>query len=459
MVKGGSIQEEDQGGMSEGERTPPHNLEAEMSVLSAMLLHRDALVDVLQRLEPKDFYKQAHVTIFEAMRDLYDRNVEIDTITLAEELESRGVLAEIGGNAYLLELSEFVPTAASAIHHAEIVRSKSVVRSLIDVCTEIARRSYEGRDAASDLLDEAEKEILEIARQDDVGEPKSMHDLVWDTFRKIESFRGRGGKHTGVPSGFIDLDEYTSGFQPGELIIIAARPSMGKTSFAINVMDRAAESGFGAAFFSLEMTSEQLTQNLLCAAAQVDAHKMRRGFLSGIEFERLQEKASEFYQRKIFIDETAGLSILNLRAKARRLKQKEDIGLVIIDYLQLVSAGGRVESRQQEISMISRSLKALAKELQIPVIALSQLNRGVEQRDNHRPRMSDLRESGAIEQDADVVMMLHREEYYKPTEENRGIAELILAKQRNGPTGTVKLRFFREFMRFENYVREAEPLH
>ncbi len=445
--------------MNDGERTPPHNLEAEMSVLSAMLIHRDATVEVLQRLEPDDFYKQAHRTIFEAMRDLHDRDSEIDSITLAEELDRRGALEAVGGRAYLLTLADYVPTAASVLHHADIVRSRSVLRRLIDVCTDVTRRAFDGAEEARALLDEAEKEILEIARDEDVGEPQGMRDLVWETFKRIESFRGRHGTCTGIPTGFIDLDDYTSGLQPGELIVIAARPSMGKTSLALNIMERASAAGHAAAFFSLEMTSDQVTQNLLCATARVNAHRLRRGTISNEDFQRLQEAASEIYNRRIFIDETPGISILNLRTKARRLKQKEDIQIVFVDYLQLVSAGARVDSRQQEISVISRSLKALAKELEVPVVALSQLNRAVEQREDHRPRMSDLRESGAIEQDADVVMMLHREDYYRETEENRGLAELILAKQRNGPTGTVKLRFFREFMRFESFVRESEPLN
>ncbi|HHI78793.1 MAG TPA: replicative DNA helicase [Planctomycetes bacterium] len=441
-------------------RAVPHNLEAEKSVLSSMFIHEDTCVDLLQILDPQDFYLQAHQHIFRAIRELYDNHKQLDPVTVGDQLEKQGVLEQAGTRGYLYTLVEFAPTAANAHHHAEIIRSKSVLRKLIEIATEIAQKAYKAAEEPTDLLDEAEARILEIARDREVGEPQPMEDLIWETYKRIESYRNRGDAPTGVPTGFHDLDEYTSGLQPGELIIIAARPSMGKTSFALNLIERSSAKGNGAVFFSLEMTSTQVTQNMLCAAAQVDAHKMRRGFISQAEQARLQEAAGDFYKRKVFIDDTPALTLLNLRSKARRLRQKEDIKLIVIDYLQLLHAGTRVESRQQEISLISRSLKGLAKELEIPVVALSQLNRGVEQRDNHRPRMSDLRESGAIEQDADVIMMLHREEYYKPeNEELRGLAELILAKQRNGPTGTVKLRFFRDYMRFESFLAQSEPVH
>ncbi|MFQ5505636.1 MAG: replicative DNA helicase [Planctomycetota bacterium] len=450
--------------MSEGSgngarRVAPNNLEAEMSVLCAMMISEDAQADIVQRLQPEDFYKVAHQHIFESIRQLYDRHVEIDHVSLAEELKTQEKLEAVGGTPYLFTLSDFIPSAASAIYHSEIVRQKAVLRRLIQVSTEITTKAYQGSSEAMALLDEAERQIFEIARKGDVGEPKSMEQLVWTTFEKIEKLKKSGGSRTtGVPTGFQDLDNLTAGFQPGELLVIAARPSMGKTSFALNILQRAASEGYGCAFFSLEMTREQVVQNMLCCNAGVDAHKLRRGYASSNEYQRLHEAASRLYEQKIHVDDTANLSLLALRAKGRRLRQKSDIQLLFVDYLQLVTAGGKHDNRQQEISMISRSLKSLAKELEIPVVALSQLNRSVEQRDSHRPRMSDLRESGAIEQDADVVMMLHREEYFKQTEENRGLADVIIAKQRNGPTGTVRLRFFQDTLRFESYLREPEPI-
>jgi len=443
---------------AEGARTAPHNLDAEMSVLSAMLINQEAVAEIVLRLSIDDFYKAAHAAIFEVVQELYDEHIEIDHVTLAEHLERKGQLEKVGGKAYLFMLADYVPSAASASYHAEIVRQKSIQRHLIDAAGDICERAYAGVESPIELLDDAEKKIFEIARKGTSGDPVPMGEIVHRTFEKIEHLRSRDGELTGVPSGFVDLDDYTAGMQPGELLILAARPSMGKTSFAMNCMERSAAAGYGVAFFSCEMTKENIVQNLLCCRAQVDAHKLRRGRISDIDLQRLNDVAGELYEKSIFIDDTAGLTITALRTKARRLKQKHDISIVLIDYLQLLSGGARMESRQQEISLISRSLKALAKELEIPVVALSQLNRGVEQRDTHRPRMSDLRESGAIEQDADVIMMLHREDYYNPTEENMGLAEIILAKQRNGPTGTVKLRFFREFMRFESFAREPEPI-
>jgi len=445
-------------GSSEG-RSAPHNLEAEMSVLGAMMISEDACAEIVQKLEPHDFHRVAHQHIFESVRQLYDEHIEVDTVSLADRLERDGKLEAVGGKPALLLLSEYLPSAATAAHHATIVRQKSILRGLIQATTEVATKAYEGREDATELLDQAESKIFEIARKGDIGDPMSLAKIVWSTFERIEKLRGHGGAGTtGVPTGFADLDNITAGLQPGEMIIVAARPSMGKTSLALNVLLNSAAASYGGAFFSLEMTREQVVQNMLCATARVDAQKLRRGYASQSEYDRLSNAASKLYEQKIFIDDTPGMTILGLRAKARRLQQKEKIGIVIVDYLQLLSAGARVESRQQEISMISRSLKGLAKELEVPVIALSQLNRSVEQRDTHRPRMSDLRESGAIEQDADVIMMLHREEYFKPTEDNRGIADVIVSKQRNGPTGTVRLRFFPEFLRFESYMREPQPI-
>ena len=338
------------------------------------------------------------------------------------------------------------------------MREKSVQRRLLETCLDVARRCYDNQDAAKDLLDDAERQIFEIARMDKSGDAHSITDILQQTFERIDRLRERGSRLTGLGTDYVDLDDITGGLQPGELIIIAARPSMGKTSLALNLTERVAGLKQGVAFFSLEMSNQQVIQNMLCCRAQIDGQAMRKGRITDQQYKRLQEEAERLYETQIFVDDTPGVTITQLRAKCRRMKQKHDIKMVVIDYLQLMTAGGRVESRQQEISTISRGLKGLARELEVPVIALSQLNRDVENRDDHRPRMSDLRESGAIEQDADVIVLLHRDEYYKPTEANAGLAQLIIAKQRNGPTGEVTLRFFREYMRFENYTRRAEPM-
>jgi replicative DNA helicase len=440
-------------------RQAPNDQDAEKSVLCSLMISEDALAEMSHRLEATDFYAIGHQYIFEAACELFQRNVQVDGITLADQLERMDKLEAIGGREYLYLLADYTVSAAKASHHAGIVHNKSVLRRLIQVTTEVAQQAYEAREEAQELLDHAERSIFEIARKGEVSEPKTMVEILQSTFERIDMLKSREGGTTGVPTGFVDLDDLTAGLQPGEMIIVAARPSMGKTTFAMNIMERAAVQGYPCAFFSCEMTSQQVVLNLLCCRAQVDAHKLRRGFISQDEYTRLQQKGAELYEQKLLIDDTSNLSVTALRAKARRLKQRHGIKMILIDYLQLMNAGSRVESRQQEISTISRSLKALAKELELPVVALSQLNRGVENRDGNRPRMSDLRESGAIEQDADVIAMLHREDYYNETEENRGLAELIVAKQRNGPTGNIKLRFIKQFMRFESYTGRSEPMN
>ena len=446
--------------MEESEiRQAPNDQDAEKSVLCSVMISENALAEMSHRLDPPDFYSIPHQYIFEAACELFQRSVQVDGITLADQLERMDKLEAIGGREYLYLLADYTVSAAKASHHAGIVREKAVLRRLIQIATEVAQQAFEAREDPQELLDAAERSIFEIARKGEVSEPRTMGDILQTTFERIDMLKSREGGTTGVPTGFVDLDDLTAGLQPGELIIVAARPSMGKTTFAMNVMERASLKGYPCAFFSCEMTSQQVVLNLLCCRAQVDAHKMRRGFISQDEYTRLQEKGAELYEQQLLIDDTSNLSVSALRAKARRLKQRYGIKIVLIDYLQLMNAGSRVESRQQEISTISRSLKALAKELEVPVVALSQLNRSVENRDSHRPRMSDLRESGAIEQDADVIAMLHREDYYHETEENRGLAELIVAKQRNGPTGIVKLRFLRQFMRFESYTGRSEPMN
>jgi replicative DNA helicase len=438
-------------------RGVPQNLDAERSVLGALLLHADAVCDI-QYLKPDDFYLPKHQLIYQSILDAFNTRNVTDPIVVEEELSRQGVLKEAGGREQLLDLVESVVSAAGILHHAEIVREKAIQRRLLETCLDVARRCYDNQDAAKDLLDDAERQIMEVARMDKSGDANSITDILQQTFERIDKLRERGARLTGLGTDYVDLDDMMGGLQPGELIILAARPSMGKTSFALNLTERVASLKNSVAFFSLEMSSQQVIQNMLCCRAQIDGQAMRKGRITDQQYKRLQEEAERLYETEIFVDDTPGVTITQLRAKCRRLKQKHNIQMVVIDYLQLMTAGGRVESRQQEISTISRGLKGLARELSVPVIALSQLNRDVENRDDHRPRMSDLRESGAIEQDADVIILLHRDEYYKPSEANAGLAQIIIAKQRNGPTGEVTLRFFREYMRFENYTRRAEPM-
>ncbi|MCA8974988.1 MAG: replicative DNA helicase [Planctomycetes bacterium] len=438
-------------------RSAPQNLEAERSVLGALLLHPDAVADVTF-LRGEDFFLRRHQLIFDSIVGSYNDRQITDPIAVGEQLSRLGQLEDVGGHGQLLDLMESVVTAAGVVHHADIVREKSVQRQLINVCLEIQQRAYTNEQEAKELLDDAERQIFEIARLEKSGEASSIAEVLQSAFERIDRLREREGRLTGLGTDYYDLDDMMGGLQQGELIIIAARPSMGKTTFALNMTERVASLGAGVAFFSLEMSKHQVIQNMLCCRAQIDGQAMRKGRITDQQYKRLQEEAARLYEASIYVDDTPGISITQLRAKCRRLKQKHGIDMVVVDYLQLMTAGSRVESRQQEISAISRGLKAIARELSIPVIALSQLNRDVENRDDHRPRMSDLRESGAIEQDADVIILLHRDEYFKPTEQNAGLAQIIIAKQRNGPTGEVVLRFFREYMRFENYTRRAEPM-
>jgi len=438
-------------------RGVPQNLDAERSVLGALLLHTDAIVDVTF-LKPEDFYLPKHQQIFQALLAAYNTRTATDPIVVGEELSRQGKLEEVGGHEQLMDLMEGVITAAGVVYHAEIVREKAIARRLLDTCLDVARRAYDNESEAKELLDEAERKIFEISGMDKSGDAVSIADVLQATFEKIDRLREREGRLTGLATDYYDFDDMTGGLQPGELVIIAARPSMGKTTFALNLTERVSNYGKGIAFFSLEMSNQQVIQNMLCCRSQIDGSAMRKGRITDQQYKRLQEEAAKLYETPIYIDDTPGISITQIRAKARRLKQKHGIDMIVVDYLQLMTGGGRFESRQQEISAISRGLKSIARELSVPVLALSQLNRDVENRDDHRPRMSDLRESGAIEQDADVILLLHRDDYFNPTEENRGLAQIIIAKQRNGPTGEVALRFFREYMRFENYTRRAEPM-
>jgi replicative DNA helicase len=447
-------------------RLPPQNLEAEMSVLGGVLLENEALNRALEVLRPEDFYRESHRKIFISLITLSDRNEPADLVTLTTVLKEQGALEEVGGSAYLSTLVDFVPTAANISYYCKLVKEKSISRELIKVATEIATRGYEGGEVEASL-DWAEGEIFKIANMKSRPSYYSTKDIVKDTIKTIEKLYNRKEQITGVPTGFSGLDNMTSGLQGGDLIIIAGRPSMGKTAFCLNLVEYAAmhaSEPVPAVIFSLEMSKEQLVQRLLCSVARIDATRVRNGKLAQSEFPTLVNAAGIIAEAPIYIDDTPAISVLELRAKSRRLKAEKNIGLVVVDYLQLMQ-GKNTESRQQEISEISRSLKALAKELSIPVIALSQLNRSLESRTDKRPLLADLRESGAIEQDADVIMFLYRESVYcdackkrdnSCNEGHERNAELIIGKQRNGPLGVESLTFLGEFTRFESQSRRDD---
>jgi replicative DNA helicase len=445
------------------ERIPPQNLEAEISVLGAVLQDPGALLKAMEVLRPADFYKAAHRKIFSASVDLFDRNEPVDLVTIANELMRRKQLEEVGGATALSALVDAVPTAANVAYHARIVKDKALLYALIQKATAVVSRAYADQEEVDEVLDWAEQQIFEIS-QDKVSRSfVPVKSVLKGTFQLIEKLYDRKSHVTGVPTGFRRFDEMTAGLQPSELVVVAGRPSMGKTSFCLNIAQYAAiQDRIPVAIFSLEMSKEQLVQRMLCSVAKVDSHKLRTGYLSDADWPRLTTGAGILSESPIFIDDTPGISLLEMRAKARRLKGEQGLGLVIIDYLQLISGRGRVESRQQEISEISRSLKAMAKELDVPVVALSQLSRAVESRQPPRPQLSDLRESGAIEQDADVVAFLYRPAFYRARKEEEldepedNTTEVIIGKQRNGPTGTVHLAFLREYTRFEDQERERE---
>ncbi|HOE27032.1 MAG TPA: replicative DNA helicase [bacterium] len=442
------------------DKLPPQNLDAEMGVLGAMLLDREAIGHAIEAITADSFYKGAHAMIFSAVVELFDANEPVDIITLSEHLKKRKELEAVGGASYISALLDAVPSAANVSHHLKIVREKALLRRLIAAASGIVSRCYDGGEEVNELLDEAEREIFDIAQRRDTQGFVKVGELIKHSIETVESLYQKKEYVTGVPTGYTDLDTHTAGFQPSDLIIIAARPSMGKTSLALNIAEHAAIVGkIPTAVFSLEMAREQLVLRMLCSHARVSAHNVRTGFISEKhDFPKLVNAAGKLAAAPIYIDDSPALSVLEMRAKARRLAAREKIGLVIVDYLQLMrSYSKKVENRQQEISEISRSLKALARELAVPVIVLSQLNREAEARPDHRPRLSDLRESGAIEQDADVVLLLFREEYYEPdNEEAKGRAEVIIAKQRNGPVGNVKLTFLEECTHFENYTPRGD---
>jgi len=429
----------------------PQNIEAEKSVLGAMLIDEEAIGSALEILNEAWFYEESHRRIYSAILDLYNNRKNVDLITLSEKLKSDGTLDSIGGQTYLSRLIDMVPTSANIEHYATIVKEKGILRMLIANARKIIHDSYESNMDVSDAVDSAEKLIFEISDLKHRQHSVHIKELVKTAIEKIDTLSKRQEHITGLATGFSEFDRMTSGLQPSDLVIVAGRPSMGKSALASSILEHVGiDLKKPVAFFSLEMSKEQLVQRMLCSQARIDAHKVRSGYLAAPDWPKLTSAASRLSGASIFIDDTPAISALELRAKARRLKSHHDIQLIVLDYLQLMRGNTRTDNRQQEISEISRSIKALARELSIPIIALSQLSRAVESREDHRPMLSDLRESGAIEQDADVVVLMMREEYYNPTEENRGVAEINIAKQRNGPVGAIKLAFIKEYMRFEN---------
>ncbi|MGL4731335.1 MAG: replicative DNA helicase [Clostridium sp.] len=429
-------------------RSMPHNIEAEQSVLGSMLIDKNAIAEAAEVLQGEDFYRDSHKVIFKSIRDLYQKDIPVDMITLIEHLRSNDRLDEAGGISYITEISSSVPSTANLSSYVKIVENKSTLRKLIQSATNIIETSYNKQDDVEAVIDLAEKSVFNISESKNTSDFEHMSVVLERGFEEIERIYNNKGETTGVPSGFRDLDDKTSGFQSGDMVLIAARPSMGKTTFALNLAQYAAlRSGKSVAIFSLEMSKEQLAYKLLCAEANVDMLKLRTGDLDEKDWENIARASGPLADAKIFIDDTAGISIMEMRSKCRRLKMEHGIDMILIDYLQLMSGSGG-ESRQQEVAEISRSIKAIAKELKCPVIALSQLSRAPEQRADHRPMLSDLRESGSIEQDADLVMFLYRDEYYDKETEDKNIAECIIAKQRNGPVGTVKLAWLGQYSKF-----------
>jgi replicative DNA helicase len=437
-------------------RVPPQDVEAERSVLGAMLLEPSAVSDISARLSPEDFYRPAHATVFEAMLSLYGRNEPIDEVTVRAQLHAEGRLDQVGGSAFVASLTESVPTAANVGYYARIVKGRALSRRLIAAATAIAGAVYEKSDDIDLLLDTAEAKIFEVTSTRDQRSFVPVKEIVKEAFKIIEKRYEKKETVTGVPTGFMDFDRMTAGLQPADLIILAGRPSMGKTALALNMAENSAiKHQVPVAVFSLEMSKEQLVMRMLCSEARIDSHRLRGGFLKDSDWPKLAKAAGSLAEAPMYIDDSGALSVLELRAKARRLQAERGLGMIVVDYLQLMTGRSAAEGREREISEISRGLKSLAKELSVPVVALSQLNRSLEQRQDKRPMLSDLRESGAIEQDADVICFVYRDEYYHPESEAKGIAELIIGKQRNGPTGTVQLKFFNEYTRFESLTPES----
>ena len=437
------------------DRTLPHNLEAEKCVLGAILINNHGFNQAAEVIDAEDFFRDAHRRIFDKIVGLTDRNQPVDLVTLKDELTRSGELDEVGGPAYISSLVDGVPRSANVEYYARIVKEKSTLRRLIQSANDVLLRAYDAEEDADNLLDEAERSIFQIAEHRMRSGFIPLGQLVDSGYQLIEQLQAQKGLVTGVPTGFIDLDEMTSGFQKSDLVIVAARPSMGKTSFVLNIaLHCGIEAGKSVGIFSLEMSKEQLFMRMLTSEARVDAHRFRGGYLGEQDYARLVEAFARLHDAKVFIDDTPSVGILEMRAKSRRLKMEHGLDMLVVDYLQLMQGRGKFESRQQELASISRSLKILAKELEIPIVALSQLSRAPETRGDHRPQLSDLRESGALEQDADVVLFIFREEMYASDGERSpdadGTAEIIIGKQRNGPTGTARLAFLKQYTRFEN---------
>lgn len=441
--------------MEDNVRIPPHSVEAEQSVLGSILLDKDAMISVSETLVPEDFYKEAHKVIYESMLKLYNNQSEIDLITLADELRDQGYLDDIGGIPYITSLSTIVPTTSNIQYYVKIVKEKSIVRQLISAANDIINLGYDGSAKVDDVLENAEKKIFEISQDRTTNDFKQINQVLKDTYDMIEKLYTEKNDVTGLTTGFRDLNKKINGFQNSDLLLVAARPAMGKTAFALNLVQNAALKGDASvAVFSLEMSKEQLVQRMLSAQSNVELKKIKTGKLGANDWPRIIEAMAVLSEAKVHIDDTPGIKISELRSKCRKLKIEKGLDLVLIDYLQLMEGEGNNESRQQEIAKISRSLKILAKELNCPVVALSQLSRAPEQRADHRPMLSDLRESGSIEQDADIVMFLYRDEYYNPDTERKNIGEVIVAKNRHGETGTIELVWFGEVQKFADKIRE-----
>lgn len=437
------------------ERVPPYNIEAEESLLGAMLISRDAISEAQEIVRAEDFYREANGRIFAAILDLYVHGEPADPITVAEALKKKGVLEEVGGKPYIHTLVSGVPTAANAKYYAEIIERNAILRSLIRVANEVATLGYEAPEDLEAAIDRAESLIFGVTQKRISEHFTSIKELLTESFERIEKLYEKQTYVTGVATGFIEFDKLTSGLQPSDFIVVAGRPSMGKTSFVLSVAQYVGmQLGVPVAIFSLEMGRHQLAQRLLCSEARVDAHSLRVGNLKEEDWGRLSGAVGRLAEAPIFIDDSANINMMELRAKARRLMTKHNLALIIVDYLQLMQGGGRAENRQQEISDISRSLKILGRELNVPILAVSQLSRAVEQRTDKRPFLADLRESGAIEQDADLVVFIYRDEYYNRHSEDRGIAEVIISKHRNGPVGTVRLAFLEHYTKFANLAGE-----
>jgi replicative DNA helicase len=437
------------------DRTPPQNIEAEQAVLGAIFLRPEAISLASELLMPEDFYRTAHQRIFDAMLALSDKSEPVDLITVTSELQDKRLLEEVGGVSYLSDLADSAPTAANIEYYSRIVEEKSILRRLIRTATDIVSEGYMREEEVETILDDAEKSILEVSQRRNSGAFQSIKDVLVETYDNIEMLQNRKGEVTGIPSGFVELDRMTAGFQRNDFIIVAARPSVGKTAFALNMAQSiATQTEENVAIFSLEMGAQQLVMRMLCAEGNIDAQRLRTGRLTDEDWQKLTMAMGSLSAAGIYIDDTPGVRVSEIRAKCRRLKQEHGLGVVLIDYLQLIQGSGRSrDNRQQEVSEISRTLKGLARELEVPVIALSQLSRGVESRQDKRPIMSDIRESGSIEQDADIVAFLYRDDYYDKESEDQNMIEIIIAKQRNGPVGTVELAFIKEYNKFVNLDR------